>query len=393
MNWGWLPLHDVGTVAGSSNHRESKTMTSLTRIAAACGALLLATAAHAATQYTVIDLTALAKSSSGDAFAINASGAVTGSYWDGSAYQAYVYQAGAFTIPHGPAGYAPLDINKSGQTSGNTYDFSQYAVTTGWLVTGGTNTNLSTAPGALKGIQAGGLNDDGVVAGAIYTKADSGGINTVAGIYQGGSWTSIGTLKGDTDAAAFDISNNGVVIGASSGATQRGFRYSGGTMTALDSLFAGGAATPESINDAGFIVGGAEVMSGGQHAVSWTGTAIADLGTLGGAHSYGTGVNNFGAIVGEADTSGGKRHAFIDVGGTMMDLNSLVVGSMGDITYLQTAEDINDSGWIVGEGILADGFSQHAFLLVPVPEPATWAMMLLALPAIGFAARRRQRRD
>jgi probable HAF family extracellular repeat protein len=60
-----------------------------------------------------------------------------------------------------------------------------------------------------------------------------------------------------------------------------------------------------------------------------------ELGTLGGGHSTAFGINNAGQVVGRAEIATGERHAFITGlnGEGMTDLNSLVdlpQGSRGD---------------------------------------------------------------
>ncbi len=63
-------------------------------------------------------------------------------------------------------------------------------------------------------------------------------------------------------------------------------------------------------------------------------------------------------------------------------------GSDWSRTY---ATGINDRGQIVGNGTY-DG-QYLAFLLTPgaVPEPSTWAMLLLGFAGLGFAGYRRAR--
>ena len=54
--------------------------------------------------------------------------------------------------------------------------------------------------------------------------------------------------------------------------------------------------------------------------------------------------------------------------------------------YLTQAKGINDSGQII-----ADSYGGHAFLLTPVPEPATSALLLAGLGLVGVTVRRRRR--
>ncbi len=65
----------------------------------------------------------------------------------------------------------------------------------------------------------------------------------------------------------------------------------------------------------------------------------------------------------------------------MIDLNDLIPSNSG--WMLADAKAINDSGQIVGYGFDING-EQHAFLLTPIPEPSTLALLSLAF--ISFLA-------
>jgi hypothetical protein len=75
----------------------------------------------------------------------------------------------------------------------------------------------------------------------------------------------------------------------------------------------------------------------------------------------------------------------------MQDLTSLLDAS-GAGWDLELAIEINDSGQITGVGTNPAGMTR-AFLLTPVPEPATTALMVcgcIALAAMVRLARRRR---
>jgi len=107
------------------------------------------------------------------------------------------------------------------------------------------------------------------------------------------------------------------------------------------------------INDASTMVVANLGLGFANHAFSYDGATLTDLGTLGGSGSYAYGVNDYGVIVGKSQISQGVSRAFAYTGGRMIDLGTLG----GDYS---AAFNINDAGTIVGESLTSDGQS-HAF--------------------------------
>jgi probable HAF family extracellular repeat protein len=165
------------------------------------------------------------------------------------------------------------------------------------------------------------------------------------------------------------------------------------TVTDLGTL--GGSYTQSSamgINNSGQVAGWSGTTGdAAQHAFLYSGSQMTDLGTLGGVYtnSNANSINNSGQIVGwsfSADLS--NQHAFLYGNGTMTDLNSLIARSSGWKLY--GAHGINDNGWIVGTGINSSG-QYHAFLLTPVPEASTLALMGIAAVSLTRHTRRHRR--
>jgi MYXO-CTERM domain-containing protein len=121
---------------------------------------------------------------------------------------------------------------------------------------------------------------------------------------------------------------------------------------------------------------------------------MTDLGVLsGGSYSVALGINNAGSVVGFANVSGGAQRAFLSFdGGPGTDLNGFLPSLSGWV--LNVAYDINEAGQITGSGMNPLGQS-HAFLLTPVKEPvpeaSTWAA-LVAVALAGLWQVRRQHR-
>lgn len=167
------------------------------------------------------------------------------------------------------------------------------------------------------------------------------------------------------------------------------------TITDLGAFIQSGCAGESrtlAINNNGQVVGQAAADNGRYHAFMYDGI-MHDLGDLGSGYSYAYKINNVGQVVGESYITNSNqyfaRHAFIWQNGNMSDLNSLVPPGT-DWGYLSQATDINDSGQIVGFGILKTG-QTHAFLLKPTPEPSSLLALASGLSAFGGMLLRRRK--
>lgn len=158
-----------------------------------------------------------------------------------------------------------------------------------------------------------------------------------------------------------------------------------GLLTELVSL--GGHWTlPTAINDAGQVVGASAIESRSYHAFLWSDGKMIDLGSINGGTTIAEDINNRGQIIGNLEEPlalGDRGNCWIYDEGQFFNLNDLISPDSG--WSLWAAEGINDLGQIVGGGYINGDY--HGFLLTPVPEPMTLAMV--ALGGLGVLNRRR----
>ena len=251
-----------------------------------------------------------------------------------------------------------VGINNVGQVTGN----GGYAFITG---NGGVG---MTGIGSLGGGWAGsyGINDRGQITG---NATITGGSATHAFITgdNGSGMVDLGTLGG-ANSYGYATSNYGTVgysdINNTSNSPQHAFitqSYTGGAapgMTDIGTL--GGAYSyGYGINDTGHVVGQAQTSTGAMHAFMTgdLGLNMVDLGTLGGSSSSATDINNAGVVVGSSYTYGNVEHAFIvDPGLTSMQ----DIGTLGGLNSYANA--VNFFGQVVGNSFLADNSTMNAFL-------------------------------
>ena len=346
--------------------------------------------------YNVTDLGTLGgKNSFG--YAINNAGHVTGTSdiaTPGSYPDAFLYSNGQMTDLGTLGGRSPgstgFGLNNAGQVTGVSYqnvgpggEMGTIIVNDAFLYSNGQMMSLR-APDDSFGY---GINDAGQVTG-YYT---SMGV-THAFLYSNGQITDLGNLGGPYDSSGKAINNAGQVTGYSStpSGAAHAFLYTNGQMNDLGSLPGGFGSFGYSINNAGQVAGFSwTVGTSSPHAFLYSNGQMMDLGTLPGysAGSSGQAINNAGQVVGYSSAPDtGARHPFLYNNGQMSDLNSLIDPALG-LTLVE-AYGINDNGQIVVNGIAKSATNEHAYLLTPVPEPSTWA--LLGLSGLLLSAKLRR---
>ena len=383
---------------------------SLRGLALSAFALAVPAVSHA--QYKGIDLGIIGTGASSKAFAINNNGFITGAAPNAGTTNTRAFLAnGNLTNP------VLTDLGTIGGASSNGYAINSNNVVAG-------SSNLSAAATALRAAyfdptphDAGiiGPGTTGVLRGVNNSGLAVGSSNNgqVAVTYQIGTSTTITSLAPALGGAAYSnalaVNNSGQIVGnfGTSGSSNQLFRYSTatGVLESLGTLggtsVGGGDANAGAfgINDSGQIAGfGRFSAATTNHAFLYDNTSLKDLGTLGGTISAAYGLNTAGAVVGASQysttvTTGlNSYHAFI-YNGSLIDLNTPAnLAGSGFISY-NLAFGINDSGWIVGQGITASG-ANHAFLLKPnvpgVPEPSS--VLALGVGVLGAGAMVRRRR-
>ena len=189
------------------------------------------------------------------------------------------------------------------------------------------------------------INDAGIVVGT-GVSTDSRNVilsyNSVTG-----AMTEIAPLPyaGFNSSLAFAISENGYVGGSSGNGSQAFIWSQAGGMVSVPLPGISSNGSVRAVNDLGWAVGN----SGGQYA-----------------------------------------NPFLYADGTTYLIGDVIVNEAGwnfTTTTSAAALGITNEGLIIGTAKF-NGV-EHAYLLTPVPEPTTWALMLGGLAAIGALKRRR----
>ncbi|HZZ24869.1 MAG TPA: hypothetical protein VFE60_20830 [Roseiarcus sp.] len=108
---------------------------------------------------------------------------------------------------------------------------------------------------------------------------------------------------------------------------------------------------------------------------------LQDVGGQGTSNA--TAINASGQSVGYSFTATGEDTVLWSSSGTATNLSAVLGPAWSDTT----AVGLNDRGDILGYGTYNGG--QYGFLLTPVPELSTWAMLLVGFVGLGFAGYRK----
>ena len=321
--------------------------------------------------YTITDVSA-PETNPSFATGVNASGQVSGYTTTGeSAAQAWRFTPGSGLQNLGSFGGVDsraFGINNSGQVTGYSRDAGGLAH----------SFVFSTGAGL---VDFGGFgNGEGAFPQHINASGQIAGFSPLAGndcafrFSPPNLTLDLGTIAGSTlpaTAAAYGINDAGRVVGIASSPSgfNRAFRTdaNGANIAELGTL-GGDESWAYAINNAGQVAGTSDSLSIDTHAFLFTdGTGMTDLGTLGGYVSTSFALDGSGNVVGTAETAASAMHAFLwtQASAAMRDLNEFIPVNSGWV--LTEARGMNDSGQIVGNGLLNG--QPRAFVLTPNSGP------------------------
>lgn len=145
------------------------------------------------------------------------------------------------------------------------------------------------------------------------------------------------------------------------------------------------------INDHGTVVGLSAIAGNAtSHAFLWQGGSMTDLGVLpGDVFSVAFSINKMGQVVGMSCDAKFNCRGFLWQGGTMFDLNAL--SPPGFAQFLYAAQDINDSGDIVGLAFDPTSGNAPAFFASVASHAIRSDTPIVTLPS-GIQARLAARR-
>jgi PEP-CTERM motif len=307
-----------------------------------------------------------------------------------------VAQAQSFTNiidPLNPTFTQALGINDAGEIAGygNATTFNGFTLT---LPPVAANFARLNVPGADGGTQVIGISNSAspTTVGFSITGGVTNGFANTGG--QGGTFTTVddpgfaftqllGINGSGAIAAGYWTHDPAGATGQLAGFVTGGPGFTTPTFTGINGLLPANVNSQATgVNDSGWVVGFYQPTS-----TTFTGFldntgVISTITFPGSVSTQALGVNDLGEIVGDYTLSDGNMFGFLDKGGVFSTIDPF--GSTA-----VTANGINDKGNIVGFYTAANG--NTIGFETTVPEPSTWAMMLLGFAGLGFLGYRKVR--
>ncbi|WP_317201179.1 PEP-CTERM sorting domain-containing protein [Janthinobacterium sp.] len=361
-------------------------ISTFTKASIASSIILLLSGQASAAGYKFTDLngTLLYSTAKG----INLSGQVVGTMGGTSGKSAVRWDKGVATeLRYAGEDSYGAGINDAGQVaafSGSNWENGKALV---WK--GNRATVVASGLGFYRSIgSVSGINNHGAVLGTRNIQEKYGSYRQSA-IWNGANTTYIGPEENPWAPIGNSINDAGQVVGYID-ESYHAFSWKDGVLTTLPDGSGAYYGEVRAVNNAGLVVG-STYGDDGNHAVLWNDGKAIGLPTLHGDNSGFTtaeALNNVGQIVGQQ-----SGRALLWEDGNVIDLNTFLSADLlNDGWRLTEATGVNDHGWIVGNMVKGTGSAAqiHAFMLMPVPEPETYAMLLAGLGLMGFQARRRR---
>jgi len=317
--------------------------------------------ARALPDYTITNLGTLGGNSS--AYGLNQLGDVVGNYVaaDGQTH-AFIWRPSTGIEEIGTAGLTlghAWDINDDGLVCGYAGQTYNGKLAYRWEHDGDTwvGTWLGEVDSDYPTSYAMAVNNARQIVGVDVEGLSSGGF-----LWEAGSMHYVGSSKGITDineagqAAGYVYYTAGNIYGW--GNRYHAAYFDGTQLINIGKTYKSEHSYAYGLNDHGQVVGNLA-----NEAFVWESGVFTMLGALrSGYYSHANAINNAGVVVGYADISGSTRHALIWTSESgMVDLNTLLPTGSG--WELMHAFDINNAGQIVGAGLLNG--EQRGFLLSP----------------------------
>jgi hypothetical protein len=292
--------------------------------------------------------------------------------------------------PVNPTFTQALGINNAGTVVGygNATTFNGFELT---LPSTFTRQNV---PGADGGTQVVGISGAGTTVGFSITGGVTSGFahtgNTFTPVNQPGTAFNqlLGINQAGTVAAGYSSTDPTGMTLQKAQTVSGGPSFTSPTFTDINALLpANFNSQATGVNNAGTVVGFYQLnmaMVPDFSAFVDKGGVITTFLVPGSVSTQALGINDLGDVVGDYVLPNGNMFGFLDVNGmftTLDPFNSTAV----------TANGINDNGQIVGFFVDANG-NTIGFISSTVPEPSTWAMMLIGFAGLGFAFRQSRRK-
>ena len=257
-------------------------------------------------------------------------------------------------------------INDAGTVTGSSFDSRPgFNLNRGFLVNDSASGLQGKGLGSLGGTgdtnltstAASGINNRGEIVG--YSRTATNGVFK-AFVYSSNS-SSMFAFGGSVfsgESFAYDINDAGHITGSYAvNGLQRAYVYANGQVNVIPtptSISSDGRSFGSAINNAGQVAGTLPSTAGGRRGFIYSNGVTTALDTLGGPNGDALAINSAGQIAGNSQTVGGRLRATLYTNGQVIDLNTLP-GAVGSGWSLLSANGINDVGQLTGEGTNPSG--------------------------------------